>query len=258
MIDAHVHFWDGPLEWMTGGYEALGRRFGPDDLRPLAAANGVDGVIVVQASSSLDETRRLLAIAASDELVAGVVGWVDLTAPDVADAISTLGGGLVGIRHQVHDERDPEWLLRDDVRAGLRAVAAAGLVYDLLVRPRELPAALQVARELPELRFLIDHLAKPPIATGELEPWASRMAPFAELEHVFCKVSGLVTEADWERWTPADLAPYLERAHDWFGEERLLFGSDWPVCTLAATYDEVVRAYDAERLGGNAARVYLR
>lgn len=253
MIDAHVHFWDGPLSWMSGGFEALGRPFGPDDLRPLASVGGIERVIAAQASSSLDETRRLLALAGG--FVAGVVGWVDLTAPDVADTIAGLGPGLVGIRHQVHDEPDPAWLLRDDVRRGLRAVADAGLAYDLLVRTRELPAAVEVARELDDLRFVVDHLAKPPIASGELEPWAERMAPFAELDHVACKVSGLVTEADWERWTPDDLAPYVERAVDWFGEERLLFGSDWPVCTLAAGYEDVVRAYDATRFTA-AARVY--
>jgi L-fuconolactonase len=253
MIDAHVHFWDGPLDWMSGGSEALGRPFGPADLRPLADACGIERVIAVQASSSVDETRRLLRFVG--DFVAGVVGWVDLTAPDVADTIAELGPGLVGIRHQVHDEVDSLWLLRDDVRRGLHAVADAGLAYDLLVRPRELRGALAVAREVTDLRFVIDHLAKPPVAAGELEPWAERMAPFAELEHVACKVSGLVTEADWARWKPADLAPYLERALEWFGEERLLFGSDWPVCTLAASYEEVVRAYDAPRFAA-AERFY--
>jgi L-fuconolactonase len=253
VIDAHVHFWDGPLEWMGGGFEALGRPFGPDDLRPLADGCGVERVIAVQASSSLDETRRLLTLVG--DFVAGVVGWVDLTAPDVADTIASLGPGLVGIRHQVQDEPDPLWLLRDDVRRGLHAVADAGLPYDLLVRPRELRAALALARDVTDVRFVIDHLAKPPVAAGELEPWAERMAPFAELEHVACKVSGLVTEASWDGWTAADLAPYLDRAVEWFGEERLLFGSDWPVCTLAASYEDVVRAYDAPRFAA-AERVY--
>jgi L-fuconolactonase len=254
VIDAHVHFWDGPLPWMTEAMAPLRQPFGPDDLRPLAAAHGVGGVVAVQASSSLEETRRLLALATADELVAGVVGWVDLTASDVGDVLAELraGGHLAGVRHQVHDEPDPEWLLRADVRRGLRAVEHAGLAYDLLVRARELPAALRVARELPGLRLVIDHLGKPPIASGELEPWAGRMAPFAELEHVFCKVSGLVTEADWGRWSTAGLAPYLSRALEWFGEDRLLFGSDWPVCLLAASYGEVVQAYEPSRFGGNA------
>ena len=168
---------------------------------------------------------------------------------------------LVGIRHQAHDEPDPAWLLRDDVLRGLAAVRDAGLAYDLLVRPRELPAALEVARRLPELRLVIDHAAKPPVATGELEPWRARMAPFAELEHVSCKVSGLVTEADWKRWKPDDLVPYVSHLGEWFGPERLLFGSDWPVCLLAATYDEVVAACeralgDLAPLARTAAKVY--
>jgi L-fuconolactonase len=251
MIDTHVHFWDRQLEsfwWLTDEMEAIRRPFGPDDLRPLLAAHGFDAAIFVQTLPSVEETREYLALAPSDDVLAGVVGWVDLTAPDVADVLAELGesGGLVGTRHQVHDEPDPDWLLRDDVRRGLRAIADAGLAYDLLVRPRELPAALEVARALPQLRFVIDHIAKPPIASGELEPWAERMAPFAELEHVFCKVSGLVTEADWHGWTADDLAPYVERVVDWFGDDRLLFGSDWPVCTLAASYAEVVGT--AERL----------
>jgi L-fuconolactonase len=259
VIDAHVHFWDGPLPWMADDMSVLRRPFGPDDLRPLTAANGIRAVVVVQASSSVEETRHLLAVAAADELVAGVVGWVDLTAPDVGDALAELraAGPLVGVRHQVHDEPDPEWLLRDDVQRGLQAVQEAGLTYDLLVRPRELPAALDVARRFADLRLVIDHAAKPPIAAGELEPWAERMAPFAELEHVCCKVSGLVTEADWERWTPEDFEPYVSRLVEWFGEDRLLFGSDWPVCLLAASYDEVVGAYgDVARRGANAGRFY--
>lgn len=258
MIDAHVHFWDGPLPWMSDEMALLRRPFGPEDLRPRLAAHAIHAVVLVQASPSLEETRSFLALAQEVDFVAGVVGWVDLTAPGVRDVLDELraAGPLVGVRHQVHDEADPAWLLREDVRRGLRAVERAGLAYDLLVRARELPAALEIARAFPGLRLVIDHLAKPTIAAGELEPWASRMAPFAELEHVSCKVSGLVTEADWERWRPADLEPYLARAADWFGDERLLFGSDWPVCLLAASYDDVVRAYAPARFAENARRFY--
>jgi L-fuconolactonase len=248
---------------MADSMAPLRRPFGPNELRSRAAANGVCGVVVVQASSSVAETRRLLTLAAEDELVAGVVGWVDLTAPDVGDVLADLraDGFLVGVRHQVHDEPDADWLLRDDVRRGLRAVQKAELAYDLLVRARELPAALDVARRFPDLRLVVDHAAKPPIATGELEPWAERMAPFAELEHVCCKVSGLVTEADWTRWAPDDFVPYVSRLFEWFGESRLLFGSDWPVCLLAASYDEVVAACEhavgeLSHLGRNAKRFY--
>ena len=258
MIDAHVHLWDGPLDWMTGERAVLARPYCLEELRPSLMAHGVDGVVLVQTHSSLEETRRFLALAGAEDVVAGVVGWVDLTAPDVAPVLAELGESphLVGIRHQVHDEPDPAWLLRDDVLHGLAAVRDAGLVYDLLVRPRELPAALEVARRIPELRLVIDHAAKPPIAGGELEPWRTLMAPFADLEQVSCKVSGLVTEADWERWQADDLVPYVSHLVEWFGTERLLFGSDWPVCLLVASYDEVVEAYahavgDLRRLAGS-------
>ncbi len=263
MIDAHVHLWDGPLDWMTGETAVLRRPFGLDELRPSLAAHSVDGVVLVQTHSSLAETKRFLALADADDLVAGVVGWVDLTARDVASALAELRESphLVGIRHQAHDEPDPAWLLRDDVLRGLAAVRDAGLAYDLLVRPRELPAALEVARRLPGLRLVIDHAAKPPVASGELEPWRTLMAPFAGLEHVSCKVSGLVTEADRERWTPDDLVPYVTHLVEWFGRERLLFGSDWPVCLLAASYDEVVAACeqtlgDLALLTATATQVY--
>ena len=207
-------------------------------------------------------------LAGTTAFIGGVVGWVDLTDPAVGETVAALLDGpggryLVGIRHQVHDEPDPDWLLRGDVRRALRTIGEAGLAYDVLVRTRELPAALETVRVLPESRFVIDHIAKPPIATGELEPWAERLASLARLERVSCKLSGLVTEAAWNQWRPEDVLPYTSRVLEWFGEERLLFGSDWPVCTLAASYDSVVSL--AERIvggkderifGGNAERVY--
>jgi L-fuconolactonase len=227
-----------------------------------------DRAIVVQTYSSGDETRSYLELAEATELVGGVVGWVDLGNAAVADVLAALREGpggryLVGIRHQVHDEPDPDWLLRADVRRGLRAVADAGLAYDLLVRTRELPAALATVRPLPELRFVVDHAAKPPIASREVEPWASGLAELARLEHVSCKLSGLVTEADWSRWRREEVAPYAARLVEWFGEGRLIFGSDWPVCELAASYGDVVELAEwlvggpSEAIfGGNAARVY--
>ncbi len=179
----------------------------------------------------------------------------------------TGGERLVGIRHQVHDEVDPGWLLREDVRNGLQAVARAGLTFDLLVRPRELPAALATVRALPGLRFVIDHLAKPPIASGELEPWASLLAPFGALPNVSCKLSGMATEADPERWAVDDLRAFAAHALEVFGPERVMFGSDWPVCLLAAAYHRVVDAArqltagltEAERqevFGGTATAIY--
>jgi L-fuconolactonase len=247
VVDAHQHFWDpetADYPWMAGAYEPLNRAYGPSDLAPLLDATGVRGTIVVQARQELSETHSLLETAAGTAWVLGVVGWVDLTRPDVAETIAEIrerdnGGRLVGIRHLVHDERDPEWLLRKDVLRGLGVVAEAGLVYDLLVRTRELPAATEVARRHPGLRFVLDHLAKPPISAQETEPWTSAVGEIAELPNVACKVSGLVTEADWSAWKPADLAPYIATVVELFGADRLMFGSDWPVCTLAASYSEV-------------------
>ena len=276
-VDAHHHLWDPgrrAYPWMDESVAAIRRPFGPDDLDAAAGPQGFGQTIAVQAVSSVEETGELLDVAATSGRVAGVVGWVDLTGPEVADTLAALrarpgGRALVGVRHQVHDEPDPGWLLRDDVGRGLAAVAAAGLAYDLLVRERELPAARAVARRLPELTLVVDHLAKPRIRDGAVEPWAGELAALARQPNVACKVSGLVTEADWEAWTPAQLVPYVRHAAEVFGPDRLLFGSDWPVCLLAAAYGEVVEATvealdgaglgPAERdgvLGANARRLY--
>ena len=275
VVDAHQHFWDparASYPWMTDALAPVRRRFGPEDLRPLLAANGVDLTVLVQTRSSLDETREFLATAARHDFIAGVVGWLDLTAPNVSEQLASLRAGpggvkLVGIRHQVHDEPDPEWLGRPDVRRGLAAVGEAGLAYDVLVRTRELPAALAVVRDLPSITFVIDHIAKPPIATGAIDEWAARLKPLAASPNVFCKLSGMVTEADWKHWTARDLAPYASRVLEWFGPERCVFGSDWPVCLLAASYAHVIDACglaigdvptaERERIfGGNAIELY--
>jgi L-fuconolactonase len=249
VVDSHHHFWDpsrNEYPWLTDELAAIRRAFGPEDLRPLLAERGVTRTVLVQTRSSLDESREFLAIAAANEFVAGVVAWIDLTADDVADALAALAGAkLVGIRHQVHDEQDPHWLLREDVQRGLREVGRTDLAFDLLVRTRELPAALATAALHPELRFVVDHLGKPPIRRGGDPHWDDGMRALAALPNVFCKLSGLVTEADWETWTPAALAPYVQHALAWFGDERLMFGSDWPVCLLAASYAEVVDGYAA-------------
>jgi len=257
LVDAHHHFWDpatADYPWMTAAMAPINRAFGPHDLAPPLAEAGIGGTILVQARSSLDETQHLLETAALTAFIEGVVGWVDLTDPAVGNVIANLragagGGYLVGIRHPAHDEPDPDWLTRADVRRGLAAVAAAGLTFDLLVRPRELPQALDTVRGLPELRFVIDHLAKPAIREGALEPWAALVEPFAGLANAWCKLSGLVTEADWNRWSVSDLEPYVDRALEVFGPGRLLFGSDWPVCLLAASYGRVVSAARQLTLG---------
>lgn len=272
-VDAHHHLWDvrrREYAWMDGDWaDPIRRAFTPDDLRAVTARHGIAQTVLVQAVGDEDETRELLAAAAECPLIAGVVGWVDLTAPDVADRIDALreapgGEALVGIRHQVQDEPDPAWLLREDVLAGLLAVAEAGLVYDLLVKPPQLAAAAAVAGRLPELRFVVDHIAKPPIARGEFQPWADGLAELARHDNVACKVSGLITEADWRSWTVDQLRPYVDHVVASFGEDRLLFGSDWPVCLLAGSYDQVVEAAETllaglpedKVFGGNARRVY--
>jgi len=275
-IDAHHHLWDltrREQPWMDGAWaEPIRRTFTPDDLAPHLDAHGIDATVVVQSSSFVEETRELLALAGGSDRIAGVVGWVDLTDPGVGEVLAELAAGpggdrLVGVRHQVQDEPDPRWLDREDARRGLAAVADAGLVYDLLVTPRELPAAVDAVRELPRLRFVLDHAAKPPVASGERDPWAGQPAALAALPNVDCKLSGLVTEADWDGWKPEQVLPYAWHVLDAFGPGRVLFGSDWPVCVLAATYDEVVALADRATLrlgederaavfGGNAARAY--
>jgi L-fuconolactonase len=252
---------------------SIRKPYGPEELRPLLHANGVDRTVVVQTISSVDETREFLAAAAATDFIAGVIGWADLTDPAVSSTLAQLQSGpggnhLVGVRHQVHDEADENWLLRDDVLRGLRAVGEANLVYDLLVRTRELPSAYEVALRFPDIRFVIDHIGKPHISAGARDPeWEQAMAPFAGLPNVSCKLSGMVTEASWTDWTPDELAPYVRRVLDWFGPGRCMFGSDWPVCLLAASYGQVLQAlkYALNELnalevegvlGGNASRVY--
>ncbi|MET7776560.1 amidohydrolase family protein [Streptomyces mirabilis] len=275
-VDAHHHVWDLSVrdqDWITGPeLQPLRRDFGVADLAPQARAAGVDRTVLVQTITVPEETPEFLALAARSELIAGVVGWTDLTRPDVADELARLrelpgGRHLKGIRHQVQGEPDPEWLLRPDVRDGLAAVAEAGLVYDLVVLPHQLPACVRAAADHPGLTFVLDHLGKPPIATGALKPWATAVRALAALPNTLCKLSGMVTEADHAKWTVDGLRPYADTVLDAFGPGRLMFGSDWPVCTLAASYGQVVDAAEeltgglgaeerAEVFGGTATRVY--
>jgi L-fuconolactonase len=257
IVDAHHHVWDPaarPHAWLAG-LPALNRRFDLADFEHASAPEGVTASVLVQVLNSVAETEEFLALA-TGQPIAGVVGWVDLTSPAVADELARLrelpgGRRLAGIRHLVQDEPDPDWLRRPDVRRGLQAVGAAGLTYDLLVQPTQLPAALAVTGDLADVRFVLDHGANPDIASGRHEPWASQITDLAARPNVSCKVSGLVTEAGPD-WRPAQIAPYIDHLLDRFGPGRLMFGSDWPVCTLAASYGQVIAlARDAlgSRLG---------
>jgi L-fuconolactonase len=246
IIDAHHHVWDPRTArhaWLDE-LPRLNRPFSRADFEQASAPEGVTASVLVQVLPSAEETADFLALAdRSAGRIAGVVGWADLTSAGIADELARLRSGpggdrLAGIRHLVQDEPDPDWLRRPDVRRGLLAVGAAGLSYDLLIRPHQLPAALHVT-QLDGVRFVLDHGAKPDIASGRFEPWATLMAQLARRPNVVCKLSGLVTEAG-ASWTTAQLAPYADHLLDCFGPRRLIFGSDWPVCTLAASYPDVL------------------
>ena len=246
MIDAHHHLWDPARRdypWMAGeALDPIRRPYTVDDLRTVTSAAGVRSTILVQTVSSVEETEEFLDLAAAEPVIAGVVGWADLTAPGVAEQLSALAarGPLAGIRHQVEGESDPGWLARGDVLKGLAAVAAAGLSYDLLVSPAQVPAACEAVDALPELTFVLDHAGKPPIAAGEWQPWAANLTELGARPNVFCKLSGLITEANWDSWSVGHLRRHAEHIIDTFGPERLMFGSDWPVCELAASYEVVL------------------
>ncbi|HEX7308838.1 amidohydrolase family protein [Lentzea sp.] len=273
IVDAHHHLWDLSVrdqDWITDPpMGAIRRSFLEPDF--IAAAPDVSASVLVQTVCVPEETPEFLAVAASSDVVAAVVGWTDLTSPAVGDALDALvdgahGSWLRGIRHQVQSEPDPEWLCRKDVWNGLAAVGARGLVYELLTVPVQLPAARRTVAALPQVEFVVDHCSKPAIGS-DLGEWAELIRSLAAHDNVTCKLSGLVTEADWKSWSVADLRPYFEVVLDAFGPERVMFGSDWPVCLLAASYTEWLGAAQelvselsageqAEIFSGTARRVY--
>ena len=246
-MDAHHHLWDLSVRdqpW-TAGLPALRRSFSMDDLRPQLAANHIDRTVLVQTVCVEDETPEFLAVAENAPEVGGVVGWADLRVPDIADRLAALrrcSGGkyLVGLRHQVQEEPDPNWLSRREVRKGLKAVGDAGLVYDFVVRHYQLPAVIETVAALGDVRFVLDHGGKPDIANGVLEPWAQQINELSRLPNIAVKLSGLVTEAEHKSWTVDQLRPYAEVIVDAFGPARTMWGSDWPVCLLAASYGDVL------------------
>ena len=247
-IDAHQHFWDlnrFQYPWMSLGESPLRRNYLPQQLEPILKRNRFEGSVVVQANTILDETRWLLELASEHEFIRGVVGWVDLTGPRVGRALDEFQRHpkFKGIRHLVHDEPDVNWLLREDVIAGLRELSRRGIPYDLLLRPQHLKIVPGVAEKVPGLRMVVDHIAKPPIASGRMDGWAEDMAAAAKIPNVYCKLSGMITEADARAWKAEHLRPYVTHVLRLFGPERLMFGSDWPVCTLAGSWKEVLAAF---------------
>ena len=240
-VDSHHHLWDlsrRDQPWTAApGFGPIRRTFGVADLARAVAGTDVQRTVLVQVLNSTAETRDLLALAATSDLIAGVVGWVDLSDPEAGGKVA----GLVGVRHQMQAEPDPgEWLARPAVQRGLAALARAGLPYDLMIRPAQYDVAARTVAAHPDLTFVLDHLGKPPIAAGPLEPWATGIRALARHPNVYCKLSGLVTVADHARWTVADIRPYTDVAIGAFGPDRVMFGSDWPVCLLAASYERVV------------------
>ena len=256
LLDAHHHVWDPehrPQPWIDPArMGAIDRAFGPADLRAAVddlAARGaarVAGTVVVQTVPDPAETPELLELAAADDLVTGVVGWVDLTGDAAAQLDALLAHPaaehLVGVRAPAQEEPDPAWLDRPDVRAGIAAAAARGLAVDLLVTARELPAAVRLVHEVEGPRYVLDHLGKPPVAAGGISGWAAQLRGCAAAPGVAAKLSGLVTEADWSGWSAPVLRPWVEVALEAFGPARLALGSDWPVCLLAGSYADVVAA----------------
>lgn len=271
-IDSHQHFWKyDPVRdgWITDEMSRLKRDFLPEEFEQECKPNGVDGSIAVQVDQSENETLFLLDLAERNEKIVGVVGWVDLRSPGVEERLPFFSQRkkLRGFRHIAQGEPDDQFLVGRDFARGISLLRDFGFTYDILIYPKQLPAAIELASRFPEQRFVVDHLAKPPIKAGGREPWASYIRTLAQNKNVFCKVSGLVTEADWVHWKPEELRPYLDVVFEAFGPERLMFGSDWPVCSLAASYQQVkeliwsyVEIHAPQQkeniFGGNAIRFY--
>ncbi len=244
-IDAHQHFWKYNSEeysWIDDSMSILRRDFLPSDLRPELDAAGFDACIAVQARQTLEETRWLLALADKNPFIAGVVGWVDLRAENVREQLANFARNpkLVGVRHVVQGEPDDRFLLRPDFLRGVAALEELNLTYDILIYPRHLPVAIEFVQRFLRQRFVLDHLAKPYIKAQTTEPWAQHIRELGESPNVFCKVSGMVTEADWKSWRPSHFTSYLETVLESFGPDRVMIGSDWPVCKLAGSYTQVM------------------
>ena len=271
-IDSHQHFWKYSIEeygWINDQMSILKRDFLPEDLFQELSSNDIDGSIAVQARQNLDETEWLLKLAEEYTFIRGVVGWLDIRSPKFKHQLEkyTRRNKLVGIRHVVQDESDDRFMLRSEFIEGIRLLENYDLVYDILIFENQLPAAIELVTRFPNQRFVLDHIGKPKISYNLLDPWKSLMTELADYPGVYCKVSGMVTEADWNNWKKEDFLPYLDTVFDVFGANRIMFGSDWPVCTVAASYNKVIEIVqdfikqfssdDQEKiLGKNASKIY--
>ena len=271
-IDAHQHFWGytpDEYAWIDDSMSALRRDFLPADLEVELERIGFQGSVAVQARQSLEETRWLLELADRSPRILGVVGWVDLRSPNVRSQLKEFAQNpkFVGVRHIVQSEPDDRFLLQPEFLCGISTLEEFDLAYDILIYPRHLAVAAEFVEQFPRQRFVLDHMAKPPIKTGAILEWSKGIRRLAAFPNVWCKFSGLVTEADWQHWKPEHIAPYLDIAFDAFGPERLMIGSDWPVCLVAASYArtiEVVKNYVLQNnpaclndvMGGNALRFW--
>jgi L-fuconolactonase len=271
-IDAHQHFWQyskKEYDWIGPEMQEIAHDFGPAELLKELRDSGIDGSVAVQARQSLEETDWLLALAEQSEFIRGVVGWAPVAAAEFAEVLERWSGRskLKGLRHIIQAEPDDEFILREEFNRGISAIAGSGLVYDILIYEKHLPATIKFVDRHPNQVFVLDHAAKPRIKDRLAEPWRGQLAQLAERRNVYCKLSGMVTEADWKQWTPDDLRPYAEHALDAFGAERVMFGSDWPACLVACGYKkwfETAQRFLADLsaaekdlvLGGVAAKVY--
>ncbi|GAA3579830.1 amidohydrolase family protein [Snuella lapsa] len=244
IIDSHQHFWKyEPVKhaWIDETMSVIRKDFMPNDLKLVYEANGIDGCVAVQADQTLEETDFLLELASKNEFIKGVVGWIDLRAENVDDLLQQYESykQLKGFRHIVQGEPDPNFLLRPEFLRGISKLEAHGFCYDILVFPHQLGAVLEFVKRFPNQKFVIDHIAKPYIKDGFYDGWAMLMKAVAEQENVFCKLSGMITEADFNTWTPAQITPYMELVLESFGADRVMYGSDWPVCLVAGNYAKV-------------------
>lgn len=272
-IDSHQHFWKasrGDYHWMGPAVPVLCRDYLPDDLRPILAKNGIDKTILVQAAQTKAETDFLLELAAKNDFIAGVIGWLDMESPNFPDELELYAKKpkFLGIRPMLQDLADDDWIVRPKVVDALKLIAERNIPFEFLTFTRHLPHVVKVLEMVPRLHAVVDHVSKPEIKNRKLDPWRSLMADVAKHKNVYCKISGMITEADHKNWTADDLRPYVEHVLGCFGADRVMYGSDWPVCLLAGTYDQVINAFqsilkphlkgqqEAAVFGGNAARFY--